>query len=77
MSAGAIFQETLRILNRQHLPEVSQRDLLAVLEAGRPGPLAFLYEAGAEAGLPRQKLLMRGNRTSGLCLYDVKMTGRS
>ena len=59
MSAGAIFQEVLRVLNRQSLPEVSQRDLLAALEAGRPGPLAFLYEAGAEAGLPYQKLLTR------------------
>ncbi|MBI3304258.1 MAG: hypothetical protein HYZ72_19510 [Deltaproteobacteria bacterium] len=59
MSAGAIFQEALRVLNRQHLPEVSQRDLLAALEAGRPGALAFLYEAGAEAGLPYQKLLTR------------------
>ena len=59
MSAGAIFQEALRILTRQHLPEVGQRDLLAALEAGRPGPLAFLYEAGAEAGLPDQKLLTR------------------
>ena len=59
MSAGAIFQEALRVLNRQHLSEVGQRDLLAALEAARPGPLAFLYEAGAEAGLPYQKLLTR------------------
>src|SRR5215475_1510507 len=59
MSAGAVFQEALRILNRQPLPEVSQRDLLAALEAGRPGPLAFLYDAGTEAGLPRQVLLTR------------------
>jgi hypothetical protein len=59
MSAGAIFQEALRILNRQHLPRVSQQDLLAVLEACRPGPLAFLYEAGAEAGLGHQQLLTR------------------
>jgi len=59
MSAGAIFQEALRVLNRQHLPEVSQHDLLAALEAGRPGPLAFLYEAGLEAGLSHQQLLTR------------------
>ncbi len=59
MSAGAIFQEALRIFNRQHLPEVSRSDLLATLEAGRPGPLAFLYDAGAEAGLLRQTLLTR------------------
>src|SRR5437870_2748803 len=59
MSAGAIFQEALRILNRYQLPNVSQRDLLAALEAGRPGPLEFLYDAGAEAGVPHQKLLTR------------------
>jgi hypothetical protein len=53
------FQEVLRVLNRCALPEVSQRDLLAALEAARPGPLEFLYDAGAEAGLPYQKLLTR------------------
>jgi len=35
MSAGAVFQEVLRVFNRQHLPEVSQLDVLAALEAGR------------------------------------------
>jgi len=59
MSAGAVFQEVLRVFNRQHLPEVSQLDVLAALEAGRPGPLAFLYEAGVEAELPRQQLFTR------------------
>jgi hypothetical protein len=59
MSAGAIFQEALCVLNRQHIPEVSQSDLVAALEAGRPGPLAFLYEAGLEAGLPSQQILTR------------------
>lgn len=59
MSAGVVFQEALRILNRQPLPEVSRRDLFATLEAGRPGPLVFLYDAGTEAGLPRQTLLTR------------------
>ncbi len=59
MSAGAVFQEALRILNRQHLPAVSRQDLVAALEAGRPGTLGFTYEAGAEAGLPRQTLLTR------------------
>jgi hypothetical protein len=58
MSAGAVFREALHLLNRHHLPGVSQRDLLAVLDAG-PGILSFLYEAGAEARLPRQKLLTR------------------
>jgi hypothetical protein len=59
MSAETIFQEALSILNRQHLPDVSRRDLLAALEAGRPGTLAFTYKAGVEAGLPRKKLLTR------------------
>jgi hypothetical protein len=59
MSAGVVFQEALRILNRQPLPEVSRCDLAAALEAGQPGPLAFLYDAGAEANLPRQTLLTR------------------
>src|SRR5262245_18619987 len=59
MSAGVVFQEALRILNRQPLPEVSRCDLLAALEAGQPGPLAFLYDAGTEAKLPRQTLLTR------------------
>jgi hypothetical protein len=59
MSAGAIFQEVLRILSCQHLPDVSRRDLVAALEAGRSGTLAFLYEAGAEAGLPHRQLLTR------------------
>lgn len=59
MSAGAVFQEVLRVLSRQHLPTVTRRDLLAALEAGRSGSLAFLYEAGAEAGLPHKMLLTR------------------
>jgi hypothetical protein len=59
MSAGAIFYEVLRMFGCHHLPEVSQRDVLAALEAGRPGPLAFLSEAGAEAELARRDLLMR------------------
>jgi hypothetical protein len=60
MSAGALYQEALRVLRRMELPEVSERDVLATLEAGRPGPLALFYEAGSEAGLPRQVLLARG-----------------
>jgi len=59
MSAGAIFQEALRVLVNQRLPEVGQRDLVAALEAARPGPLAFLYVAGVDAGLPYEKLLRR------------------
>jgi len=59
MSAGAIFQEALRVVNRHHLPEVVQSDMLAALKAGRPGPLAFLYAAGADAGLSDEKILTR------------------
>jgi hypothetical protein len=59
MSAGAVFQEALRLTNRQALPRESQHAVCAALEAGRPGPLAFLYEAGAEAGVPRSQLLAR------------------
>ncbi|MDY7226429.1 hypothetical protein [Hyalangium rubrum] len=60
MSGGAIYQEALRVLRRQKLPEVAERDVMAALEAAQPGPLALLYEAGVEAGLPRQALLSRG-----------------
>src|SRR5215204_6471244 len=59
LRAEAIFVEALSILSRQHLPEVSQEDLLEALKAGRPGPLAFLYEAGAEVSLPHQQLVSR------------------
>jgi hypothetical protein len=59
MSAGAVFQEALRVLNRQHLPAASQRTVVAALEAGRSGLLTFLYEAGAEANLSRTTLLYR------------------
>jgi hypothetical protein len=59
VSAGAIFQEALRVLRRHELPEDCEADLLSVLEAGRPGPLMLLYEAGHEAGLDREILLAR------------------
>src|SRR5262245_16902601 len=59
LRAEAVFLEVLSILSRQYLPEVSQEDVLAALNAGRLGPLPFLYEAGMEAGLPQQKLLTR------------------
>jgi hypothetical protein len=60
MSGGAVYQEALRMLRRLELPEASERDVLAALEAGQPGPLALFYEAGSEAGLPRATLLARG-----------------
>jgi hypothetical protein len=59
MSAGAILQAALRTLGEQRLPEVGQRDLIAALEAGRLGPLRFLYVAGVDAELPYEKLLNR------------------
>ncbi|WNZ62436.1 class I SAM-dependent methyltransferase [Myxococcus sp. MxC21-1] len=60
MSGGALYQESLRALRRLGLPEVSERDVLAALEAAQPGPLSLFYEAGAEAGLPREALMARG-----------------
>jgi hypothetical protein len=59
MSAGAVFQEALRALRRSGLPEEAERDVLAAMEAGRPGPLALLYAVGAEVGLGREVLLRR------------------
>jgi hypothetical protein len=60
MSGGAIYQEALRVLRRQGLPEEAERDVVVALEAAQPGPLTLLYEAGAEAGLRREILLTRG-----------------
>jgi hypothetical protein len=59
LSAGAIFQQVVRTVVQQRLPELSQRDVLAALEAARPGPLELLYEAGAEAGLAGDAILSR------------------
>ncbi len=59
MSAGAVFREALKALRGHELPEQGERDVLAAMEAARPGPLAMLYEAGVEAGLERGMLLRR------------------
>jgi hypothetical protein len=59
VSAGAVFQETVRRVVRLPLPDEARSDVLCTLEAARPGPLPLLYEAGAEAGLSRQPLLDR------------------
>lgn len=59
MSGGAVYQEALRVLRRQGLPEPAERDVLVALEAGQPGPLPLFYEAGVDAGLPRELLLPR------------------
>lgn len=60
MSGGALYQESLRVLRRLELPEESERDVLAALEAAQPGPLSLFYESGAEAGLERTVLTARG-----------------
>ncbi|HEX8698570.1 MAG TPA: hypothetical protein VF815_07025, partial [Myxococcaceae bacterium] len=60
MSGGAIYQETLRVLRQQELPEAAELDVLAALEAAQPGPLGLLYAAGMEAGLPSRVVLVRG-----------------
>jgi hypothetical protein len=60
MSGGAIYQEVLRVLRRLGLPEQAEQDVVAALEAAQPGPLGLLYEAGVEAGLRREALLVRG-----------------
>jgi hypothetical protein len=59
MSAGAVFQEAMRITIQQRLPEGSCIDVLAALEAGRPGPLDFIYEAGAEVKLRPKEIMAR------------------
>jgi hypothetical protein len=60
MSGGAIYQETLRVLRRQDLPEVAEQDVLVALEAAHPGPLGLLYAAGVEAQLRHEVILTRG-----------------
>lgn len=62
MSGGAVFREALRRLRRRDLPDVAERDVISALEAGRRGrgPLQFVYDAGAEAGLERDEILRRG-----------------
>jgi len=60
MSGGAIYQETLRVLRRQNLPELAEQDVLIALEAAQPGPLGLLYAAGMEAELNHEVLLTRG-----------------
>lgn len=60
MSAGAVFQQVLRLIQRANLADGAQADILAVLQASqKKSPFALLYEAGHEAGLPRERLLQR------------------
>jgi hypothetical protein len=53
VSAGSVFQEAVRHTLCIAVPEAARRDLLAVLESNRSGPLQFLFDACVEAGLPR------------------------
>ncbi len=41
------------------MPDAAQRDVLAALEAGRPGPLTMFYVMGEDAGLAPEPLLAR------------------
>lgn len=60
MSAGAVFQEALRVLNHLEPPEVAQRDFLRCLEAiRRTDPSPLLYALGKHAGLEREPHLRR------------------
>jgi hypothetical protein len=57
MSAGAVFQQALRIVCRHPLPDAAHADVLRALEAARPGGLLeLLCAAGHEAGLAREAL---------------------
>jgi hypothetical protein len=68
MSGGAVFQEVLRIVGRQQLPDASCRDILAVLESNRKEPLEFLYQAGIEATLsPEQTIIRAASIYFNLC----------
>ena len=59
MSAAAVFQQVLRIVVGQQLPAIAQENIVAALEAGRPGPLEMFYEAGAEALLSAPQITAR------------------
>jgi hypothetical protein len=58
VSAGAVFQEALRVVNRLALTPEAQRDVLAAMERGRPS-LPMLYGLGHDAGLAYESLMGR------------------
>jgi hypothetical protein len=58
MSAGAVFQATLRIINRMSLPADAQKDVVTAMEAGRTS-LTMLYSMGYDAGLEHEALMAR------------------
>lgn len=60
MSAGLLFREALLAVRRLDLPSPAESDLLAVLEAGRSGPLQFFFDALAEARVVGEPARRRG-----------------
>ena len=59
MSGAIVFQEALRVVEGLGLPALAQEDLVAALNAARPGPLGLFYEAGIDAELPGDVLRRR------------------
>ena len=59
MSAGVVYRHVLGAVRSAALPSDAERDIVACLEAPRPGPLELLYELGYEADLTRDVLLDR------------------
>ncbi|UJR79210.1 hypothetical protein [Sandaracinus amylolyticus] len=51
MSEGAVYREALAWIVALELDPATERDLVWCLDAGRTGPLAFLYAACVEAGV--------------------------
>jgi hypothetical protein len=58
MSGGAVLQQTFRYVGRR-LPANARDSVMLALEEGSPGPLDLLYEVGAEARLPSDRILER------------------
>jgi hypothetical protein len=58
MSGGAVLRQTYRLIN-ERLPARVREAVLPALESGSPGPLDFLYDAGADARLPSNRILNR------------------
>ncbi len=59
MSGALVFEAALRAVRVLNVTEPAYGDIVAVLDAGRPGPLSLFYEAGIDANLPRETLLGR------------------
>ena len=59
MSSERVFAESLRMIRELNIAAPALPDVVATLEAGRPGPLDLLYEAGFAAELPPARLFAR------------------